>query len=162
MQLDPDSATAAVDLHVASQRSKARPRLDVLAVIAGGGVLGAEARYGVSVMVPHTPTAFPWSTLLTNAAGCVLIGVLMVVITEVTTPHRLAGPFLGVGVLGGFTTFSTYAVDAQQLLVGQRPVTALVYLGGTVVAALAGVLLGMTATRTVTELLRRAGRRVGP
>jgi len=91
MQLDPDSATAAANLHVASQRRTARPRLDVLAVIAGGGVLGAEARYGVSVMVPHAPTAFPWSTLLINAAGCVLIGVLMVVITEVTTPHRLAG-----------------------------------------------------------------------
>ncbi len=161
MQLDPDSATAAVDLHVASQRSKARPRLDVLAVIAGGGVLGAEARYGVSVMVPHAPTTFPWSTLLINAAGCVLIGVLMVVITEVTTPHRLARPFLGVGVLGGFTTFSTYAVDAQQLLVGQRPGTALAYLGGTVVAALAGVSLGVTGTRAVTGLLRRAGRRTG-
>ena len=72
---------------------------------------------------------------------------------------RLARPFLGVGVLGGFTTFSTYAVDAQQLLVGQRPGTALAYLGGTVVAALAGVSLGVTGTRAVTGLVRRAGRR---
>ena len=134
-------------------------QLDVLAVIAIGGVLGAEARYGVSVLLPHAPDAVAWSTLIINAVGCLLIGVLMVVITELTTPHRLARPFLGVGVLGGFTTFSTYTVDVQRLLVAQRPGVALAYLAGTLVAALVAVWLGAAATRAlVAGAVRRASR----
>jgi CrcB protein len=123
-------------------------------------VLGAEARYGVSLLLPHPPDAFPWSTLLVNAVGCLLIGVLMVVINELTTPHRLARPFLGVGVLGGFTTFSTYAVDVQRLLLAGHPGTALAYLAGTVAAALVAVSLGATATRiTLRRHAPRSARR---
>jgi fluoride exporter len=125
---------------------------DVLAVIAVGGVIGAEARYGAGLLLPHAADAFPWSTLLVNTLGCLLIGALMVVLTETTAPHRLARPFLGVGVLGGFTTFSTYAVDVQRLLLADRPASAVSYLVGTVAAALVAVWLGATATR---GLLRR-------
>lgn len=139
--------------------TSARHQLDVLAVIALGGALGAEMRYGVSVLLPHPPDAVAWSTMIINASGCLLIGVLMVVITELTTPHRLARPFLGVGVLGGFTTFSTYAVDVQRLLVAQRPGAALAYLAGTLLAALVAVWLGAAATRAlVGRTIRRASR----
>jgi CrcB protein len=143
------------------QRRTAHRPLDVLAVVALGGALGALGRYGVGLLQPHGPEEFPWATLEVNAVGCVLIGVLMVVITELTTPHRLARPFLGVGVLGGFTTFSTYAVDIQQLLVHQRPGLALAYLSGTVFAALAGVWIGVTATRLAARAGRRFGRGAG-
>jgi len=143
------------------QRRTAQGPLDVLAVIALGGAVGALARYGVGRLQPHAPDQFPWATLEINAVGCVLIGVLMVVITELTTPHRLARPFLGVGVLGGFTTFSTYAVDIQQLLMRQRPGLALAYLSSTVFAALAGVWLGVTATRLAARGGRRLGRGAG-
>ena len=132
---------------------RAHVPLDVLAVIAVGGVVGAEARYGAGLLLPHASGAFPWSTLLVNALGCLLIGGLMVVLTETTAPHRLARPFLGVGVLGGFTTFSTYAVDVQRLVLADRPASAVSYLVGTLVAALVAVWLGATATR---GLLRRA------
>ena len=140
------------------QRRAGHLQLDVLTVIALGGVLGAVGRYGVGLLQPHGPGEFPWATLEVNATGCVLIGVLMVVLTEVTSPHRLARPFLGVGVLGGFTTFSTYAVDVQQLLVRQRPDLALAYLSGTVFAALVGVWLGVTATRAAARGSRRFRR----
>jgi fluoride ion exporter CrcB/FEX len=70
------------------------------------------------------PDDFPWSTLLVNASGCVLIGVLMVLVTEVTEPHRLVRPFLAVGFLGGFTTFSTFGLDVQSLLLAGRPAAA--------------------------------------
>jgi CrcB protein len=133
-------------------------QLDVLAVIAAGGVLGAEARYGVARLLPHPPQAFPWSTLVVNAVGCLLIGVLMVVVTELTRPHRLARPFLGVGVLGGFTTFSTYTVDVQRLLLAHRPGMALGYLLGTLAAALVAVWLGATATRALVVLVGRRAR----
>lgn len=143
--VDPD-----VDLHRAEQRRELRRRgLTVLAVIAGGGALGACARYGVGLALPHPSNDWPWSTLLINASGCLLIGVLMVLIMEVWPGHRLIRPFLGVGVLGGYTTFSTYATDAQQLIESGRPGLALAYMAITVVAALVAVQVGVSLTRTV-------------
>ncbi|MFI9200273.1 fluoride efflux transporter CrcB [Streptomyces sp. NPDC053048] len=118
----------------------------VCAVSLGGGA-GAAARYGAGLLWPTTPGAFPWTTLGINAVGCALIGVLLVTITEAGTPHRLARPFLGTGVLGGFTTFSTYAVDIEELVAEGRVVTALAYAAGTVLAAMAAVWLGATGTR---------------
>lgn len=153
--IDPD-----VDLHVPGQRRELdRHQWGVLGIIAAGGAIGAEARYGVGLAMPHADTAFPWSTLVVNASGCLLIALLMITILEVTSPHRLVRPFLGVGVLGGYTTFSTYAVDVQRLLIAGRPATALAYLSLTVVAALAAVWVGAAMVRTGTRLARpeRAG-----
>ena len=132
----------------------------VLAVIAVGGVLGAETRYGLSVLLPHQPGGWPWATWLVNTSGCFLIGVLMVVITEVTSPHRLVRPFLGVGVLGGYTTFSTAMVDVHQMALAGRPGPALGYLAATVTAAVGAAFAGATATRAAGALrLRRRTRR---
>ena len=142
------------------QRRAGHGQVDVLAVIALGGVLGALTRYGVGLLQPHGPQDFPWVTLEINAVGCLLIGALMVAITELTSPHRLARPFLGVGILGGFTTFSTYSVDVQQLLVLQRPGLAMAYLCGTVFAALVGVWLGETLMRAAARGSWRLGRGV--
>jgi fluoride exporter len=122
----------------------------VLGAVSAGGALGAAARYGLSVAWPHRPGTFPWATFVTNVTGCLLIGVLMVIMTEVLAAHRLLRPFLGTGVLGGYTTFSTYTVDVQQLVSGGAVRTALVYLVGTVAAALVAVYAGITATRLAT------------
>src|SRR5204862_7063863 len=119
----------------------------VLAVVAVGGGLGAVARYGAGQLWPTPPGGFPWATFAVNVLGCLLIGVLMVLITEVWSAHRLARPFLGVGVLGGFTTFSTYAVDIQQLVAAGAARAALAYLAGTLVAALAAGYAGIALTR---------------
>ena len=137
-------------------RALRRHGAPVVAVVAAGGVLGAAARYGVAVALPTPRGGVPWSTLLVNVSGCLLIGVLVVLIVDVWTAHRLVRPFLGVGVLGGYTTFSTAVVDAQGLLIGGRPGTALAYLAGTTVAALVAVQLGVTLTRAVA--LPRLGR----
>ncbi|MFE3451713.1 fluoride efflux transporter CrcB [Nonomuraea sp. NPDC059194] len=123
------------------------PRWRVLAAIAVGGMAGALARYGLGVAFPHAAGAFPWATFVTNVVGCLLIGILMVVITERPGAHPLARPLLGVGVLGGFTTFSTYVVDAQRLLASGAAVMALVYLAATVLVALAAVLAGIRLAR---------------
>jgi CrcB protein len=104
-----------------------------------GGGLGACARYGAALLWPTEAGAFPWTTLVVNAVGCAVIGVLMVVITEVRAAHRLVRPFFGTGVLGGFTTFSTYAVDVQRLVDGGSPGTGLACLALTPVVALAAV-----------------------
>ncbi|WP_069464564.1 fluoride efflux transporter FluC [Actinacidiphila rubida] len=121
----------------------------VVAVVALGGAIGACARYGIALGWPTAPDAFPWTTLVVNAVGCAVIGVFMVVITDVWAAQRLVRPFFGTGVLGGFTTFSTYTTDVQRLADGGHPRTALAYLALTVVAALASVWAAAAATRRV-------------
>jgi CrcB protein len=84
-----------------------------------------------------------------------VIGVFLVVITEAVTAHRLVRPFFGTGVLGGFTTFSTYAVDIQKLVDAGHPRTGLTYLAATLLAALAAVWLAVTAARRVLAWRQR-------
>ncbi|WP_066371231.1 fluoride efflux transporter FluC [Herbidospora mongoliensis] len=122
-------------------------------VISAGGVAGSLLRYGLGVLFPSAP-GFPWTTLAINVTGCLLIGVLMVAITEIRAAPAWVRPLLGVGVLGGFTTFSTYIVDIGLLLDGDAPRAALIYLVTTPLLALAAVWIGSAATRA-------AGRRLG-
>jgi CrcB protein len=131
------------------------PATGTVAVIAAGGVIGAAARYGVGVALPTPTGGIPWSTLLVNVSGCLLIGVLMALTVEVWTGQPLVRPFLGVGVLGGYTTFSAAVVDVQQLITAGRPGIALGYLAGTALAALAAVQLGMALIRAVTRPARK-------
>jgi len=119
----------------------------ILAAVALGGILGAEGRYGLGLMLPHHPGQLPASTWIVNTSGCFLIGVLMVVVAALTAPHRLIRPFLGTGVLGGYTTFSTATLDVQQLMQHGRPALALGYLLGTLGAALIAVAIGTAGTR---------------
>jgi CrcB protein len=100
---------------------------------------------------PASAGAFPASTWAINVLGCALIGVLMVLITEVWSRQRLLRPFLGTGVLGGFTTFSTYTVDIQRLVAGAHLGTALLYLTLTPIGALLAVWVTATATRRLVN-----------
>jgi len=144
--IDPD-----VDLHVPAQRRElARSHGGVLVVIAAGGGLGALARYGLGRAWPTPAGGFPWATFTVNVVGCLLIGVLMVLISEVGVAHPLARPFLGVGVLGGFTTFSTYADEVRDLLRPGSAPLAFGYLAGTVLGALLAVLAGVRLARAAT------------
>ncbi|NIJ12649.1 CrcB protein [Saccharomonospora amisosensis] len=130
---------------------------DVLLVIAAGGALGSLARYGLTVALPHPRGGLALSTLLANVLGCLLIGVLMVVISQLAQPHRLLRPFLGIGLLGGFTTFSTYVVDAMRSVLEGRPGLAIGYAVGSVLASLVAVAAGMLVTRAVIRRARQAG-----
>ncbi|MFF3852403.1 CrcB family protein [Micromonospora sp. NPDC002575] len=147
-RVDPD-----VDLRVPADRGELRAHpWVVLGVIAAGGVLGALARAGVQAAFPHRPTGFPWATFGVNVSGCLLIGALMAVVTAGRVPP-LTRPFVGVGVLGGYTTFSTYAVDVRQAVAAGAAGTALAYLVATLLGALAGVWVGDAAA---ARLLGRA------
>ncbi len=152
--VDPD-----VDLHVPVQRSELREApWRTLAVISAGGVLGALARYGLSSAFPYRPGDFPWVVLWVNVSGCLLIGALMVLVTETGRAHPLVRLFLGVGVLGGFTTFSTYVVDIQEAVTAGAPLVGLSYLAGTLLAALAAVFAGVRLTRLAARRVIGAGR----
>ncbi|MGH3683019.1 MAG: fluoride efflux transporter FluC [Natronosporangium sp.] len=134
--LEPDDATG----------PRRAPWLVLVTVSIGGG-LGSLARYGVGAALPTQPAGFPWPTFAVNVTGCLLIGVLMVLVGRVWPGRRLLRPFLGVGVLGGLTTFSLPMVEAQRLVDAGTPAVALAYLSGTAVAGLAAVLAGLAGTR---------------
>jgi CrcB protein len=136
-----------VELRQAAQRRELDRPWPVLGAISAGGALGAAARYGLLVAFPTAPPGFPWTIFVVNVTGCLLIGALMVLVTDVWPQRRLLRPFLGVGVLGGFTTFSTYSVELQGLVDARALGTAAVYLVGTLVAALAATWTGLGVTR---------------
>ncbi len=154
--VDPDLDPAATDAHApvgvggpfaTACRSRAGVAWPVLAVISAGGVAGALARYGLTEAFPHAAAGFEWATFGINVSGCLLLGVLMVLLSDVWPTRRLLLPFVGTGVLGGYTTFSTYILDTHQLLAAGAARTALTYLAATLLTALAAVYAGITLTR---------------
>jgi CrcB protein len=154
--VDPD-----VDLRVSAQRRELRSHHQVLPLISLGGMLGASARYSLELAWPYDAGTLPWATLVANLSGCLLIGLLMVYVVEAGPAHPLARPFLGVGVLGGYTTFSTYAVEIDRLLLDGHVALGLGYLFGTVVAALAAVVVGVNVARWSLDARRWLTRRRG-
>lgn len=129
----------------------------VLAVIAAGGALGSLARWALAELVPARVGGFAWATFLVNVSGCLLIGVLMALVAQVWAGRPLLRPFVGVGLLGGYTTFSTYVVDFGRLVAEGAVGPALTYLAGTLVVALVTTYLGMTITGRLID--RNRGRR---
>jgi len=134
-----------------------RSRWDVLLVISAGGALGSLARWGVGVLLPWSGDDFPWATFVENISGGFALGMLMVFLLEVWPPHRYLRPFLGVGLLGGYTTFSTYMLESRDLLVGDEAATAFMYLAGSLVAGLTAVWLGIFSARAAVRVAE--GRR---
>lgn len=113
----------------------------VLAVIGLGGGLGSIARYGLGRAWPDAGHTLPWTTLAINLSGSLLLGALIVAVTELWRPHRLIRPLLGTGVLGGYTTFSTFAVQARDLPAGHALAYLLISALGGLLAAAAGMTL---------------------
>lgn len=130
-------------------------RWDILLVIALGGALGSAARYAVAEALPHQTGRFPWSTVVVNLSGGFLLGLLMVFVLDVWPPTRYVRPFVGVGILGGFTTFSTYMDDTRALLASGEAGAAAVYLFGTLLVGLLAVWLGIVCGRLIARLERR-------
>lgn len=91
-----------------------------------GGFLGAVARYAVSGWIHRlTGPAFPWGTLTVNLAGCLALGVLMRLVETRAVFGPEARLFLGIGVLGSLTTFSTFSYETVELLRTSGPWSAL-------------------------------------
>jgi CrcB protein len=128
---------------------------DVTAAVMIGGVLGAEARYGLSVAAPHASAGFPWSTVYTNIIGCFCLGILMSLLNQLSSPHRLVRPLLGIGVLGGFTTFSTFTVDAERLIEHHRAGIAGLYVLCTLATAAAAVAAATIAAQLAARSVYR-------
>ncbi|MFE7671308.1 fluoride efflux transporter FluC [Streptomyces albidoflavus] len=126
--------------------------------VAAGGAGGALVRQAAQTVWPPGEQGFPWTTLLVNVVGCAAMGVLMAALKAMPAAPVWAGPLLGTGFLGGFTTFSSYANDIRVLLEDGEPGTAVGYLAATAAAALLAVAAAGTATRHLISLARDARR----
>jgi CrcB protein len=119
---------------------------DVL-LVAAGGALGSVARYGVGrLMGPQPGGGIPWQTFLVNATGAFLIGLLLVAAARLGWPGWWR-PLLAVGILGGYTTFSTFALETVELAMGGAYVTAGGYALGSLVVGLAAAAAGIAVGR---------------
>ena len=123
-----------------------------LGVISAGGMIGALARYGLLTAFPHGATGFPWATFGINAGGCLLIGIIVVLAAGSRRAPRLTRPFLVTGVLGGFTTFSSFSLETVRLLQAGMTHTALLNISISVVTWLLSVWLGYAAAARLNRL----------
>ncbi|WP_371037605.1 fluoride efflux transporter CrcB [Rhodosalinus sp. FB01] len=116
--------------------------------VALGGAVGAAARYlTVLAALRLFGTGFPWGTLSVNVLGSFLMGVLVIVLANL--PATRIAPFVVTGVLGGFTTFSAFSLDALTLWERGETGTALAYVAGSVTLSLGAIVAGAWAARGV-------------
>ncbi|MDG1130780.1 fluoride efflux transporter CrcB [Seohaeicola saemankumensis] len=124
--------------------------LTTLLQVALGGAIGATARYLTSMGALRLLGAgFPWGTLAVNVIGSFLMGLLVVVLAQ-RDATRLA-PFLLTGVLGGFTTFSAFSLDAMALYERGETMLAAFYVGASVILSLSALVLAMVVAREVLQ-----------
>ena len=121
-----------------------------LAAVAVGGAIGASLRWSLGTwIVQRTGPGFPWNTMLINVSGAFLIGVLMALSVEkgvIPGDWRL---FLGTGVLGGFTTFSTLSYESIALMQDGLWVAGLANMFASAAAGLVAAWLGLVAGRAL-------------
>jgi fluoride exporter len=128
---------------------------DLLAIAVGGGI-GSVARYLLSVAFP-AGHGFPWAIFAVNVSGCFCLGVLMVYLLDVWPPRRYLRPFLAIGLIGGYTTFSSYAGGVLTLLTGRAFALADAYALTSILAALVAVWCGLKAGRAAARLPATSG-----
>lgn len=117
---------------------------------AAGGAIGSAGRYLVNVAALRAwGPAFPWSTLIVNAAGCLVMGIVAELIAERFGNSAELRTFVMTGILGGFTTFSAFSIDFASLVERKETALAFVYLGASVGLALVGVFAGVALARAL-------------
>lgn len=118
--------------------------MKALLAVAGGGAVGAMARYLVYVAAGHILGAgFPFGTLIVNIAGSFLMGALAEIMALAWSPSTETRLFLVVGFLGAFTTFSTFSLDFAVLYERGRLLLCAFYVGVSVICSVGGLFLGM-------------------
>ena len=127
-------------------------RWDIALAIAAGGAIGGTMRHAVSGLVPDGNGGFPWGTFLENVSGAFLLAVLVVYLVEVWPPSRYVRPFLATGVLGGYTTFSTFMNEARELVLDGSGVVAFAYVAATLLFGLSATLVGLRLGRRATRV----------
>ena len=146
MHLALASLKAIADMTIASI-----PPVTATLIVALGGALGAAARYEAGRLITHltgSTFGFPWATLAVNIFGSFLMGLLVGWLalggSDAKMAYRL---FIGVGLLGGFTTFSAFSMEIILMIERGTYLPAFSYAGISVVAGLAAMMIGLAIMR---------------
>lgn len=119
-------------------------------LVGAGGAIGAMARHGANIAIGTLPSGFPAATFLVNVTGSIAMGLLIGWLAQATPQYqheiRL---FLAVGVFGGFTTFSSFSLDAVILMERGDYLLAFGYAAGSVLLAVAGLMMGLWTMRVM-------------
>jgi CrcB protein len=118
-----------------------------IAAIAVGGALGTLARYGTDRALVASSTGFPWATFAVNVTGSFVLGLVVTLVVERWPPTRFVRPFAAIGFCGGFTTFSTLAVEAVQRAQHGHDALAAGYVLASLAAGVVAATLGMAVAR---------------
>jgi len=122
-----------------------RHHVATVILIAIGGAIGASGRYLLDEFLPNLPGEIPWTTMLTNVLGALVLALLLVSFPPTV---RWIRPLFGTGLIGGFTTFSAVAVDTDLLIRGGEVGNALLY-------PILSVLVSVTVVGMVFAVVRR-------
>ncbi len=118
-----------------------------MAAIGVGGALGTVARYGMERAVVADAAGFPWATFGVNVVGSFVLGLVVTLVVERWPGDRVIRPLVAVGFCGGFTTFSTFAVEVDQRVRHGNTATAAAYLVVTLLAGVGAAVAGTTLAR---------------
>lgn len=120
-----------------------------LLIVAAGGAIGAGARHLVNTLALRLlGPNFPWGTLAVNVLGCLAMGVIVEVIARRFGASNEMRLFIATGILGGFTTFSAFSLDAVLLWERGAVAAAIAYVGLSVIGSLAALFAGLWLART--------------
>jgi CrcB protein len=123
-------------------------QLQILGGVMAGGALGAGARYLLSAQVTRwLGSGFPWGTLAVNVLGCAVMGLLVGLFARFWEVGQFGRALLTTGLLGGFTTFSAFALETTLLMERGQPWLAGIYVLASVVACVGALQLCLWATR---------------
>lgn len=124
--------------------------LKFLLFIAVGGALGAVGRYSVTTMVTQwVDSSFPYGTMIVNILGSLVLGGLLSALALNWAPSTELRSFIQVGVLGAFTTFSAFSMDAYEQIARGHILEAALYIGGSVVIGIMALMAGVALGRQV-------------
>lgn len=119
----------------------------VVALVGAGGFIGAWGRYELGLAWPTPAGHVPWATFTINTSGAFLLGLVLTMLVRRGRHNHLFRPFFCVGVLGAWTTMSTFAVEADLLVRGHRLANAFAYTAATVLIGIAVAWLGVVIGR---------------
>lgn len=125
--------------------------------VVAGGAVGTLLRWGIGQALPSTPSGFPWATLVVNVTGALALGAVGVILIERVTRAGHLRTFLGIGLLGSYTTFSTMSLEGVLLIEAQRIGTAASYWTATLIVGQMAGLIGMWLGRLRIPRLKETG-----
>ena len=123
--------------------------MNPIILVMSGGAIGAALRYGLSRALPISAAGWPWPTFAANVFGGLCMGVLTMWVMRGDNSAEPLRLFLGVGVLGGFTTFSAFSLEMAQMVQRGQMGMAAIYAIMSVILALGAIFAGMAITKAI-------------